>query len=164
MTNYNNLKIINQKRSVPTENPFKSVIQTKEGYCEESKTKEMETPTLRFKKCKEHPDNILFIDASKHFEKVKTQNILRDEDVDRIVSTYIDRKTIDNYAYVATIAEVKENDWNLNIPRYVDTFEEEEPVDLDSVAKQLISLNESMEGIDNAIKEYCSELKIGLPI
>ncbi|MCK7539776.1 MAG: SAM-dependent methyltransferase [Marinilabiliales bacterium] len=83
-----------------------------------------------FKKCREHPDDILFIDASQHYEKVKTQNYLRDEDVDRIVDTYAKRITIDKYSYVASLDEVRENDYNLNIPRYVDTFEEEEPVDI----------------------------------
>ena len=88
------------------------------------------TCILVFKKCKEHPDDILFIDASQHFEKVKTQNYLRDADVQRIVETYEKRETIDKYSYVAGLDEVRENDYNLNIPRYVDTFEEEEQVDI----------------------------------
>lgn len=121
------------------------------------------TSILVFKKCKEHPDNILFIDASKHFEKVKTQNVLREEDVDRIVSAYLDRKTVDKYAYVASIEEVKENDWNLNIPRYVDTFEEEEVVDLDVVAKELHELNLGMKSIDKRMNKYCSKLSISTP-
>ena len=118
------------------------------------------TSILVFKKCKEHPENILFIDASKHFEKVKTQNILREEDINRIVNTYIKRETIDKFSYVATIAEVKENDWNLNIPRYVDTFEEEEPIDIDAVAKEIKELNGSMKEIDNKLERFCKELKI----
>ena len=122
------------------------------------------TSILVFKKCKEHPDNILFIDASKHFEKVKTQNILREEDVDRIINTYVERKTIDKLSYVATIAEVKENDWNLNIPRYVDTFEEEEVVDLDKVAKELSELNDSMKDIDKSLKGFCKQLGINVPL
>ncbi len=84
------------------------------------------TCILIFKKCKENPDDILFIDASQHFEKVKTQNYLRDEDVERIVDTFSKRTTIDKYSYVAGLDEVRENDYNLNIPRYVDTFEEED--------------------------------------
>ena len=71
------------------------------------------TCILLFKKCREHPDNILFIDASKYFEKVKTQNYLRDEDVDRIVDTYANRTTIEKYSYVA----------NLNIRPYSLEFE-----------------------------------------
>ncbi len=121
------------------------------------------TCILVFKKCKEHPDNVLFIDASKHFEKVKTQNILRGEDIDRIVNTYIDRQTIEKFSYVATIDEIKENGWNLNIPRYVDTFEEEEPVDLDLVANELNVLNDSMKEIDEKLEGFCKDLKIAMP-
>jgi type I restriction enzyme M protein len=97
------------------------------------------TCILVFKKCKEHPDDILFIDASQHFEKVKTQNYLRDADVERIVETYEKRETIDKYSYVANLDEVRKNDYNLNIPRYVDTFEEEEPVDIVEVADELVT-------------------------
>jgi len=122
------------------------------------------TSILVFKKCKEHPDNVLFIDASKHFEKVKTQNYLRDEDIDRIVNTYIERETIDKFSYVASIEEIKENDWNLNIPRYVDSFEEEVPVNLDIVAKEMNTLNNSIIEIDEKLEEFCKELKISSPI
>ena len=121
------------------------------------------TSILVFKKCKEHPDNILFIDASNHFEKVKTQNYLRDEDVDRIVDAYIERKTVDRFSYVATIEEVKENDWNLNIPPYVDIFEEEEPVDLDAVAKELKEIDLEMTEIDMKLEGFCNELGIETP-
>ncbi|MGQ9620344.1 MAG: type I restriction-modification system subunit M, partial [Bacteroidales bacterium] len=106
------------------------------------------TCILVFKKCREHPDNILFIDASQHFEKVKTQNYLRDEDVDRIVDTYAKRITIEKYSYVASLDEVRENDYNLNIPRYVDTFEEEEPVDIAAVASELKELEKEMKTTD----------------
>jgi type I restriction enzyme M protein len=121
------------------------------------------TSILVFKKCKEDPDHILFIDASKHFEKIKTQNVLREEDVDRIVDTYVDRTTIDKFSYLATIDEVKENDWNLNIPRYVDTFEEEEAVDLDAVANELKQLDLDMKEIDESLKGFCEELNIEVP-
>ncbi len=73
---------------------------------------------------------MLFIDASAHFEKVKNQNKLRPRDIDKIVQTYRQRSEEDKYSYKATLSEIAENDYNLNIPRYVDTFEEEEPVDL----------------------------------
>src|SRR5699024_4644373 len=71
--------------------------------------------------------DVLFIDASgeEHYEKGKNQNLLREQDIERIVETYEKRETIDKYSYVATLDEIKENDYNLNIPRYVDTFEEE---------------------------------------
>ena len=115
------------------------------------------------KDCKEHPDDILFIDASQHFEKVKTQNYLRDEDVDRIVDTFSKRITIDKYSYVASLGEVRENDYNLNIPRYVDTFEEEESVDISGVASELKELETEIQNTDETIAEYCRELNIPTP-
>ena len=121
------------------------------------------TCILVFKKCREHPEDILFIDASQYFEKVKTQNYLRDEDVDRIVDTYAKRITIDKYSYVASLDEVRENDYNLNIPRYVDTFEEEEPVDIDAVAIELKELETEMKDTDNTIAGFCKELNIPTP-
>lgn len=121
------------------------------------------TCILVFKKCKEHPDDILFIDASQHFEKVKTQNYLRDEDVERIVDTYSKRQTIDKYSYIASLDEVRENDYNLNIPRYVDTFEEEEPVDIEAVADELKTLEADMKETDDTIAGFCQELNIPTP-
>jgi type I restriction enzyme M protein len=121
------------------------------------------TCVLVFKKCKEHPDDILFIDASQYFEKVKTQNYLRDEDVDRIVDTYAKRITIDKYSYVASLDEVRENDYNLNIPRYVDTFEEEESVDVAAVATELKELETEMQITDKTIAGFCKELNIPTP-
>ncbi|NLI41952.1 MAG: type I restriction-modification system subunit M, partial [Caldisericales bacterium] len=121
------------------------------------------TCILVFKKCREHPDDILFIDASQYFERVKTQNYLRDEDVDRIVDTYAKRITIDKYSYVASLDEVRENDYNLNIPRYVDTFEEEEPVDIAAVASEMKELETEMKDTDNTIAGFCKELNIPTP-
>lgn len=121
------------------------------------------TSILVFKKCREHPDDILFIDASQHFEKVKTQNRLRDEDIDRIVDTYRRRVAIDKYSYVAPLAEVRDNEYNLNIPRYVDTFEEEAPVDLAEVSRQLAALNDEMAANDAEILKFCKELGIQPP-
>ena len=121
------------------------------------------TCILVFKKCREQPDDILFIDASQYFEKVKTQNYLRDEDVDRIIDTYAKRITIDKYSYVASLDEVRENDYNLNIPRYVDTFEEEEPVDISAVASELKLLETEMQSTDETITGFCRELNIPTP-
>ncbi|MDA3824160.1 MAG: type I restriction-modification system subunit M [Bacteroidales bacterium] len=121
------------------------------------------TCVLVFKKCREQPNDILFIDASQHFEKFKNQNFLRDEDVDRIVKTYEKRETIDKYSYVAGLDEVRENDYNLNIPRYVDSFEEEEPVDIKAVADELKTLEADIEATDDAIQNFCSELNIPTP-
>ena len=121
------------------------------------------TCILVFKKCREHSENILFIDASEHYEKVKTQNVLRKEHIEKIVSTYRNRTTEDKYSYVATMNEVIENEYNLNIPRYVDTFEEEEPVDLEAVSNELQSLENDMTKTDKAISDFCSELNIKAP-
>ena len=71
----------------------------------------------------ERPDNILFIDASQGFEKVGNQNYLRSEHIERIVETYRQREVIGKFSKVAGRSEVEENDYNPNIPRYVDTFE-----------------------------------------
>lgn len=81
--------------------------------------------------------NILFIDASKEFEKGKKQNHLKDEHIEKIVKTYIDRVDVPKYAHVATMEELEENGWNMNIPRYVDTSEEEEEIDLLQASKEL---------------------------
>ena len=98
------------------------------------------TCILVLKKCRKEDDNILFIDASKEFEKVKTQNKLRPQHIQKIVETYRDRKEIEKYSHLATLQEVAENDYNLNIPRYVDTFEEEEPIDIKAVMAEIKEL------------------------
>ena len=121
------------------------------------------TCVLVMKKKREHLDNILFIDASSNFEKVKTQNILRQEDIDKIITTYRERKTEDKYSYIAELDEVAENDYNLNIPRYVDTFEEEEPVDLKAVCKELKDMDKDMAQSDIEIANYCKQLGIDTP-
>lgn len=121
------------------------------------------TCILVLKKKREHADNILFIDASQHFEKVKTQNKLRAEDIDKIINTYRERTTEDKYSYAAKLDEVRENGYNLNIPRYVDTFEEEEPVNLQAVAQELKALETDMQETDKEIAGYCKELGIEAP-
>ena len=88
--------------------------------------------------------DVLFIDASQDFEKQKNQNVLLDEHIDKIVSIYKKREDIERYAHVASFDELQENDFNLNIPRYVDTFEEEEPVDLVAVNTNLLKVNEEL--------------------
>jgi type I restriction enzyme M protein len=121
------------------------------------------TCILVFKKCREQPENILFIDASQHFEKVKTQNYLRDEDVDRIIDTYSQRININKYSCVASLDVVRENDYNLNIPRYVDTYEEEETINIAAIANELKALEAEMQSTDETIAEFCKELKIATP-
>lgn len=120
---------------------------------------------LVLKKCRQKDDSILFIDASgdEYFEKVKNQNMLRDQDVDMIVETYRTRKITDKYSYEASMAEIAENDFNLNIPRYVDTFEEEDTVDLTAVATELNILEKSLKETTDEIRGFCDELGIPSP-
>lgn len=116
------------------------------------------TCILVFKKCRETPDNVLFIDASKEYEKVKNQNILRDEHVERIIETYRNRLAIEKYSYLASMEEIAENDYNLNIPRYVDTFEEEEEIDIRAVMQEIKSLEAKRTELDLEIEGYLKEL------
>lgn len=118
---------------------------------------------LVFKKCRVHDDNILFIDASNEFEKVGNQNALTNAHVEKIIEAYQKRENINKYAYVASLSEVRENDYNLNIPRYVDTFEEEEQVDIVKVAKELQELEDDMIKTDKVIAGFCAELGIPSP-
>lgn len=116
-----------------------------------------------FKKCRIHDDNILFIDASNEFEKVGNQNTLTNSHVEKIMETYSKRDNIEKYAYKAPLDEVKENDYNLNIPRYVDTFEEEEIIDIEAVANELQELDVAMLETDKIIAGFCKELNIKTP-
>lgn len=121
------------------------------------------TCILVFKKCREHPDDILFIDASNEFEKAKNQNKLLPEHIEKIVNTYHKREAIEKYSYVAQMAEIQENDYNLNIPRYVDTFEEEAPIDLAAVTAQIKAIDNDMANTDAVIADYCKQLGIEAP-
>ena len=114
---------------------------------------------LIFKKNRENKD-ILFIDASGegNFEKGKNQNILRDIDIEKIVTTYENRETIDKYSYKATFEEIKENSFNLNIPRYVDTFEEEEMVNIEEVQKNIKDIENELKTVQQQMKQYLQEL------
>lgn len=113
------------------------------------------TVVLVLKKNKQNK-NILFIDASKYFEKGKNQNLLRQSDIDKIIDTYKARKDVDKYAHVATMDEIKENDYNLNIPRYVDTFEPEPPVDLGKLTQDM---KDTQKEIDKNESELLSMMK-----
>lgn len=116
------------------------------------------TCILVFKKCKEDPEHILFIDASKEFEKVKNQNMLREEHINKIVETFRNRTVIEKYSHLATLQEVADNDYNLNIPRYVDTFEAEEEIDIQAVMQEIKSLEAKRAALDKEIDVYFKEL------
>jgi type I restriction enzyme M protein len=108
-------------------------------------------------------NNILFIDASKEFEAGKNQNILRDGDIDKIVDAYVRREDIDKFAHVATMDEIIENGYNLNIPRYVDTFEPEPEIDLAEVAGEIRKLQAEIKDIDAQLKPFFDELGLDFP-
>jgi type I restriction enzyme M protein len=121
------------------------------------------TCILVFKKCRKVDDIILFIDASQHFGKVGNQNVLRTEDIDQIISTYQHQVVTPKYSHTATLNEVERNEYNLNIPRYVDSFETEELVDLKLIVDNLKAVESKMQTIDKDIADYCKELGINTP-
>ena len=120
------------------------------------------TCIMVFKKCRENPNDVLFINAAEHFER-GTQNTLRETDIDRIIDTYRERKVIERYSHLATLQEIDDNEYNLNIPRYVNTFEEQETVDISLVSKKLKELEKEMSATDEALFSFCKELNIETP-
>jgi type I restriction enzyme M protein len=120
------------------------------------------TSIMVFKKCRENPEDVLFIDSSKHFER-GTQNILRPADLEKIITTYRERKEVEKYSYLAPLSEIHENEYNLNIPRYVNTFEEEGPVDIAIVSEKLKTLENKMSDTDKELIVLCKELNIDTP-
>ncbi|EXA91198.1 MULTISPECIES: type I restriction-modification system subunit M [unclassified Acinetobacter calcoaceticus/baumannii complex] len=115
---------------------------------------------LIFKKQKSD-DSVLFIDASREFKSGKNQNNLTEDNIAKIVETYRTRKSIDKYAYLATLQEVKNNDYNLNIPRYVDTFEEEAEIDLVAVRAEREQLKTQLAELEVQMAKYLEELGYG---
>ena len=121
---------------------------------------------LIFNRGKGNNRKVLFIDASQQYEQAKNQNVLRDTDITKVVDTH--RKFVagalnpgvveDRYAYVATFEEIQENDFNLNIPRYVDTFEEEPEVDLKAVQGRIEGIEKELEEVQGQMKDYLQEL------
>jgi type I restriction enzyme M protein len=107
-----------------------------------------------------HGTDILFIDASRGFQEGTNQNRLRPQDIDHIVETFCCFESVPKYAKRATFEEVKDNDFNLNIPRYVDTFEEEVPVDLKKVQKEITRLEDELVGVRKEINRYLKELNL----
>ncbi len=113
-----------------------------------------------FDKGKKDTD-VLFIDASREFLDDSSQNRLRAQDIEKVVQTFTDFQTVEKYAYRATFAEIKENDFNLNIPRYVDTFEEEEEVDIAAVQGEIERLERELVGTRKEMAGYLRELGYG---
>lgn len=118
------------------------------------------TCILVFKKNRKKEDNILFIDASNEFERGKNQNQLTNENVQKITETYSERKEIERYSHRATLEEIRENEFNLNIPRYVDTFIEEAPLDIDEAQARIKELEANINEKKLKIANYLKELGI----
>ncbi len=112
---------------------------------------------LVFKKSRADRD-ILFIDASREFNKDKNQNSIDNNHIEKILDTYRKRVEIDKYSHIATIEEIQENEYNLNIPRYVDTFEEEEPVDIEATKENIKKIESELVEIKSKMNEYLEEL------
>jgi type I restriction enzyme M protein len=112
---------------------------------------------LLFKKQKTD-DKVLFIDASREFKSGKNQNQLTPDNIKKIIETYKARETTDKYSYLASFDEISENDFNLNIPRYVDTFEEEAEIDLVAVRKERVALKSELNTLEAEMENYLKEL------
>ena len=106
--------------------------------------------------------NVFFIDSSGegNYEKGKNQNILRQEDIEKITETYRKRKVTEKYSYEASFEEIKENDFNLNIPRYVDTFEEEEEVDIAAVKAEIAEIEGELAKVQKQMAKHLKELGV----
>ncbi|MEQ1367658.1 type I restriction-modification system subunit M [Acinetobacter schindleri] len=115
---------------------------------------------LIFKKQKSD-DSVLFIDASREFKSGKNQNNLTEDNIAKIIATYRAREGVDKYAYLATLQEVKDNGYNLNIPRYVDTFEEEAEIDLVAVRAEREQLKTQLAELEVQMAKYLEELGYG---
>ena len=112
-----------------------------------------------FKKNRRTKD-VLFIDASgvEAYEKLSNQNAIREEDLQKIIEVYKNWEEVDKFSHVSTYDEIVENDYNLNIPRYVDTFEEEDPVDMEEVAKNINEIKKELKEIEFKMDEYLTKL------
>lgn len=106
-------------------------------------------------------NNVLFIDASREFQSGKNQNQLSEENIAKVVDTYKQRDARDKYSYLASLEEIQENDFNLNIPRYVDTFEEEEEIDLIAVQAQRKEIEAEIAKLNEQMDGYLKELGYG---
>ncbi|MEG7407972.1 N-6 DNA methylase, partial [Serratia marcescens] len=115
---------------------------------------------LIFKKQKVD-DKVLFIDASREFKAGKNQNQLSADNIAKIVKTYREGDNVDKYAYLASLQEIRDNDYNLNIPRYVDTFEEEEVIDLIAVRVERKQLQSQLAELEVQMVKYLEELGYG---
>lgn len=101
---------------------------------------------------------MLFVDASNLFEKEKKQNVMNKEHIDRVIKLYNDRKTVDKLSFLASYEDIEKNDFNLNIPRYIDTSEEEEEIDLRELSANLRNIDREIKESNEALMKMFGEL------
>lgn len=116
------------------------------------------TTVIILKKDRKNRD-VYFIDASKEFTKGKNQNIMEDSHIEKILEAYSKRQDMDKFAHLASFAEIEENDFNLNIPRYIDTFEEEEVAPLTEIATNIKATNRAIEEKSTELMTMLGQLK-----
>jgi len=114
---------------------------------------------LNKNKPKEHKNKILFIDAEKDYQEGKNQNTLRNQDIQKVISAFDSFKDVDKFAHVADLKEIEENDYNLNVRRFVDSSEEEEVIDVKAVLVELEKVEKERDMADKKVKTYLKELK-----
>ena len=144
------------------ENILIMVVENYKNKCYAEQGTPIPTSIMVFKKCRQNPENVLFIDSSKYFER-GIQNVLRPTDLEKIITTYRERKEVEKYSYLAQLSEIHENEYNLNISGYVNTFKEGEPVDIVTVSKKLKTFETKMSDTDKELIALCKELNIGTP-
>ncbi|UTJ05590.1 type I restriction-modification system subunit M [Arcobacter roscoffensis] len=124
------------------------------------------TSIMVLKKCRENPNDIMFIYAANEEENCKKENNkqkLLNTAIEEIITTYKARENKDKYSYKASLEEIRKNDYNLNIPRYVDIFEDEEEIKLEEVSAEIEKYENSMNDTDKILQDLCDELEIALP-
>ena len=115
------------------------------------------TCIIVLKKHREGRD-VLFVDASNLFEKEKKQNVMNKEHIDRVIKLYNDRKTVDKLSFLASYEDIEKNDFNLNIPRYIDTSEEEEEIDIRELSESFRDINREIKESNEALLQMFGEL------
>jgi type I restriction enzyme M protein len=119
---------------------------------------------LVLKKKRENTKSVLFIDASQDFEKNGNKNTMNDKAINKIMNTYEFKEEIDNYSRLVSVAEIQENEYNLNVPRYISTKNEENKIDLLSISQKMNEIDQKIDEIDQKIFNFCNDLNIPSPL
>jgi type I restriction enzyme M protein len=121
------------------------------------------TCILVMRKCRKKNEDVLFIDASEHYEKVKTTNVIRSSHIEKIIDVYKNRRAEDRYSSLVSIDKIKQNNWKLNIQRYVDSYEAVDDLDIEFISSELVGIDKELKDIDKKISGFCLELDIEPP-